>query len=537
MKVRRDSTPNTSYLDAASQYRVSEPGPSSVDDAENCCSTSTGQVDVAAEKAASRRGDKRRRMTDGTMWRAAAHRVAILALVASGCSSTTSTTNATVRAPSTNASANEIAANDDGPAIPNEPSAVILRQQRLYDEPDPLGPLQETFGVAPALLPPGQHTTDVLGIDLTLHLDRWWRLDEERPGSLNLVRPDDPVAALLPALLIQRPVGIAPVDRVADSSFLNGEQTYPAADLEQWLQSVEQIEILAAGTANVGGRQAQWWDVRLDRTAGPVLDSCIPGECILAWWTGGSPTTVTRALESLRYYLVPDPEGPIFVLLASVEEEFESWVALSTEVLESARFGSSAPHPVPADVSNGLHRIHSGGDSWRFVGLPGVVVTPDRYAISLQLPGYLHVSPLSSHFGDAVSSVVRAATDRAGNQFSSVDEVVDYLEQLGATSDRVTVERLPDEDLDGQMASVLKVSSDDTVLHHAVLHEGADASFANWPKLRYAQMWLIETPIGPVFFSAEGETAEKLEVAVEKTQDLFAWVTFDCPTDSCRWLR
>lgn len=257
------------------------------------------------------------------------------------------------------------------PAIPTPQSAELLRQERLYDFPEPLGPLAAANGVPPALLPPGDHTTDVLGIGVTLHLDRWWRLDDEIPGSFVLNRPESPVGALLPVIVFGRPVGLALPDRVDDLNHLPGEYDVPADELGSWLDDVPQIEVLATGDAVAGDRTGRWYDVEVDPSAGRTLEDCSPGVCVHAWWSGASGTVVARDQESLRYYEFPDPYGPIFVLVAAADDEFDEWVAIADGLIRATRFGASSPHPVPEDVSVGRIRGHERGEEWRFTTFPG----------------------------------------------------------------------------------------------------------------------------------------------------------------------
>ena len=270
-----------------------------------------------------------------------------------------------------------------------------------------------------------------LGIETTLRLDRWWRLEAEEVGSFWLTRPDAPVGGLLPVVVFLRPVGLAPVTRVAEADFTRGEHSVPPDDLGGWLDAVPQLEVLDRGSITVGDRVGEWFDVDVRDDAGPLIRECSPDPCINTWWSGGSRATVARDGESLRYYSFPDAAGAIYVLVASADEEFEEWNALTFDLLTASEFGESAPHPVASGTSAGAERVHEAGSTWRFTTFPGLTVTPVRFSVSVQSPGLLELSPFQSGDPGVRAAIVRPVATFDGRPLVDVDDVLTALGDAG----------------------------------------------------------------------------------------------------------
>ncbi len=403
--------------------------------------------------------------------------------------------------------------------IPNAPSAAILRQERLYDQSDPLGPLQHKYGVAPTLLEPGTYSTDVLGIDFEFTLTDWWRLDDERPGSMNLVPPKAPVGGLLPAFLVQRPVGLAPIDGVA-SLTSSRDFNYPPSELGQWLDDVEQINVLDTGEFRAGNRDATWWDVELDPEAGRTIANCVPGVCIFAWWSGSSSRTVTRDLESLRYYLIEDPLGPIFVLLAAEPSDFKEWVIAAEQVLGAATFGPSAPSPIRDGVHTASELLLPPGVPARVSGIVSLSLTPTRWAAVFQRPGYVQFAPQSYANFEAMPALVIPDSTLDGESIGSTGQLLELIEASGAT-------RLDDEVIAGQLVPSYQLVEGKPLIRRVALQDGHDPAFAEWPELDVARVWVLETPDGPMLLAAEAAAPHSLDSTVEETRKAATWIEFD----------
>ncbi len=419
------------------------------------------------------------------------------------------------------------------PTIPHALSPEVYRQERLYIRPDPLGPIAAAHGTPPTLLPPGDHTTDVLGIEATVRLDDWWRLDDEAPGSFTLNRPDAPLdPAATPAIVFERPVGLVAPGRVADDNLLPGE--YPFAPdglvswLGLWLDEVPQIEVLATGEAVAGDRTGWWYEIEVDPDAGPTLDGCSPDPCVHAWWSGASAQIVARAGESLRYYEFPDPAGPVFVLVAANEDEYEEWVAAADRLIRVASFGNSAPHPVPDGLSVGLVRGHDPGAEWRFVAFPGLVIRTEEFRFSQQQPGKLRFEPwIRNHYAHIVdAAVVRPYQDAVGNSLGSIDEVVEVL-------DASPLARLEDEPLLGTTAAVFSGVADGPIFRLFAVERDHDPGVANWPHFEAVHVWAFDSPIGPLLIAAEAESDIYITTAEQQAMELVGHMSFDCATDTC----
>lgn len=422
------------------------------------------------------------------------------------------------------------------PTIPTPASVDVLRQRRLYMQPDPLGPLSEAYGVTPVLLPPGEHVTDVLGIELTLDLDRWWRLDNEYPGLVDVTRVDTPIESDNPAVLFARPIGLAEPDDVAAPNALPGDHPVSPEDLGAWLEDVPQIEVVAAGDAMAGDRRGRWYDVDVDPSAGPVIrDECSPGACVRAWWSGGSGSIVARDGESLRYYEFPFPDGPVYALVVADDDEFDEWVEIADDLIRSVTFGPSEPQPIPPGYSFGLEQGFEAGREWRFIAFPGLAITPADYSISNQRPGRLLFEPWdqSSNAGNVVFVCPLQGAD--GRPMRSLDEVVDVLDASGLT-------RVADETIFETTSAVFTGMVDlDVPLFRRtpLIDDSHSPELVSWPE-QYDQIeqmlvrvWAFESPIGPLLLVAESEGDEGLAIATGWAMDLVDVTRFDRTSDTC----
>lgn len=403
------------------------------------------------------------------------------------------------------------------PAMPSEPSAELLRQERRYQFPDPFGSLQLEHGVAPVMLPPGEHVADSLGIEVTLRLDRWWRLEAEEPGSFWITRPDAPVGGLLPAVVFLRPRALAPINRVGDVDLFRGEHTLPPDDLGGWLDQVDQIEVLDRGDASVGGRDGSWFDIDVVDDAGPLSHLCDPGHCVHTWWSGASRSTVARDLESIRYYSFPDPEGPIYVLIAAADDEFAEWNALATDLLAATDFGPSAPHPVEPGVSVGFERAHERGDTSSFVEFPELEITVPLFSLSAQRPGILTVQGWRAYGHESRPEFVRPVETIDGDPIADVAAVESLLVDTG-------LERASDDHLLDGTRSVFDGVVDGAILRRTELAPGDDLAFVAWPEFErtHARIWVIDGPRGPLIMSATSSSAANLPSAIRQAEDLMA---------------
>ena len=457
---------------------------------------------------------------------------AIAALVAAACTETDATSSSgtdqaeagalpvsveTVVAPTTSTTE---------PRLPSPASAAIVRQERRYYVPEPLGPLALANGVTPTLLPPGRHTTDVLGIEMALDLDRWWQLTFEAFGTVQMTRTDTPIGGQLPTILFERPVGLVEPRNVAAENLLQGEYPVPPEELGEWLEEVEQIEVLATGEATAGDRTGRWYEVRLDPSAGTTVDDCAPGRCAFVWWSGASVTIVARENEALRYYEFSDPQGPIFVLVAAPPDDGGAWFAIADELIRNTTFGPSAPHPVPEGVSAGAERIHERDDLWRFISFPGVVIEGAATSVSRQRPGYLGYEPWGPASNLADSSIVRPLQDADGVPMTGIDDVIAALEESN-------LERLDDEVFFSTAAAVFGGTPAGPIFRRAEVEPGDLPDFVYWPDQPVVQVWAFDSPIGPLLMAAETNDSANLAVGIAHVERLVDLMSFDCSDGAC----
>lgn len=412
------------------------------------------------------------------------------------------------------------------PRLPSPASAAIVRQERRYNVPEPIGPLAEIHGVVPALLPPGRHTTDVLGIEMTVELTDWVQLNVERIGTVQMTRTDTPIGLPLPTILFERPIGLAEPRRVADGNLLPGEYPVPPDELGAWLDEVEQIEVIETGEAVAGDRTGRWYEVALDPAAGTTIGDCAPGRCVSTWWSGGSITIVARENEAIRYYEFPDPQGPIFVLVAAPPDDDGAWFEFADQLIRNTRFGPSAPHPTPDGVSVGLERIHERGDRWRFISFPGIVIDGAATSVSRQRPGYLGYEPWTAASNRADSTIVRPLQDAAGVAMTGIDDVIAALEASN-------LDRLDDQVLFDTTAVVFAGTPDGPIFRRAEVEPGDLPDFVYWPDWPVVQVWAFDSPIGPLLIAAETNDSDNLDVGIAHVERLVDLMSFDCSDGAC----
>lgn len=411
------------------------------------------------------------------------------------------------------------------PELPSPASAEVVRDSRRYLNPEPLGPLAMEHGIAPTLLPPGAHTTDVLGIEMTLDLDDWWQMTREIYGTVQLVKPDTPIGIQLPTLLFERPVGLADPARVSDENLLPGEYPVPPEELATWIDEVEQIELVATGPAAAGDRTGRWYEIMLDASSRRVRTDCDPGPCIHNWWSGASVTVILREGELMRIYAFDDPNGPIFVT-AAADPDDEAWMTTIDELIRNTTFGPSAPHPVPDGVAVGAERAHERGDVWRFAEFPGVVIEGAAISVSRQRRGSLGYEPWGPAANRADSSIVRPLQDAEGVPMETIDDVIAVLDASG-------LEREADETIFDTTAAVFTGLADEPIFRRAPLDDGDPIEFVSWPDQLNVRVWAFDSPIGPLLIAAEANGSADLAVGTSHAERLFDLMSFDCSDGAC----
>ena len=417
------------------------------------------------------------------------------------------------------------------PAIPAEPSAQLLREARLYANPAPIGVVQERVGIAPVILDPGRHTFDELGTEVALTLHDHWRLDAAEPGRVLLTRPDAELESLLPGLVFLRPLGFATPSRAATGTLHPGSSGWELWDLGAWIDAMPQITVLDRGTLPIGERQVSWWDVDVDPTRGRTNDFCEPGSCVEMMWTGGAYTMVARDLERLRWYEITDPQGPIIVLVAGRDDEWDELVADAHQIVGTAAIGPSAPHPIPDGLITAEFIEAGVNTDWRFTGVEGLVFRTETAVGIGQRPGEMWHSVRDE---EAVTSFVVPVADAEGDPITSTDDIMASL--TGAEG--VTIVDRNAEIL-GERAIVVDVDHDrgthdgEPLLFLGHPRPGFRPDLAGWPTLPLNRVWVVDSPVGPALVVAAADGPDLLGAALDRLDFFTEAISFCTTTDPC----
>lgn len=417
------------------------------------------------------------------------------------------------------------------PRVPSEPSAQLLREVRVFGNPAPLGAVQEQLGVAPVVLDLGPMTFDELGISLTLDFPAYWRLDYAQPGTFSITRPDAGLGALLPAVTFHRPIGFAPPPLVASGRLGGGSAAWdPDFELAEWIAAVPQVVVVDQGVIDVDGRSTAWFDVDVDPELGPTKGSCQPGSCVDFLWSGAHTYSVARDLERIRWYEIPDPQGPVIVFVSTSEEDFAEVVGDVHALLLSAEVGESAPHPIPHQTAYASILEIPANESWSFAGVPGVRLTAANYALVEQRPGQLTIWRVTRANADGPIGFVLPVATAAGAVVASVEDLVAAILELAET-----VESTADDEVLGRPATRIDFTHEGPgFLLLAAPRAGFASEEAAWPRHRHQRAWVLESPLGPAIIAASGATMLDLEWALEDIDWMLDGLSFcDAATESC----
>ncbi len=379
------------------------------------------------------------------------------------------------------------------PEIPNLASALVERQRRRHVVPDPMGDLQEQFGIAPVMLPLGEVTTTDLGIEMTLTFERWWRLESAGPAGIALAPPENPLGRLRPNVVFFRPLGFVDPVLAPSGQFLPGDQSIERDQLGNWISALGQVVLLDSEEMMIDGRVVTRYDVDLDPALGPTSDQCSPGNCIDFAWNGASNYFNLRDEEAVSYYEIADPKGPIVVIVA-YEEGDSLFGERADRLIRSARFGPSAPHPIPEDTRIANFSTVKAGE-WQVSAIPDVRIRFEFYASIAQRPGLVGFGHPVSGFGASVS---RLLMNGAEERLVSAEDVLDAL----GADEQWNVE-VGDEidwfDADGieRSGRVMLVGTDlveddpTPPVLLAMLEEGDDPRLPAWPEVADSTLYLV----------------------------------------------
>jgi hypothetical protein len=410
------------------------------------------------------------------------------------------------------------------PTIPGEASAQVIRETRLFADSAPLMSVQSRVGVAPVILDPGTYEIDALGTPLTLTLTEHWRLDYEGPGNISLTRPDAELEALLPVVSVHRPFGFADPTLAG----FGGSGGWFMQDLSEWIDAVPQIVVLDSGDITVGDRLARWWDIDVDPSLGPTISGCEPGSCVRFMWSGSHNNLVARDLERIRWYEIPDPQGPIVVFVSTNDADFEEITSATDELLRTAVVGPSKPNPIRNDIAYAKWSSITSNTPTAVSGVYGVLLQAPFFLDIAQRPGEVVAWRMDGINSDERVGLVVPATALDGEPIESVDDVLNAIESNALRSTRSSGEIL------GMPATIIDFELEgEGMLLLSPPRPGFSSQQAIWPQLPKGRAWVIDSPIGPAIINATAQTQTNLDDAVERVAWFTDLTSFCDSTDSC----
>lgn len=413
--------------------------------------------------------------------------------------------------------------------LKNDAVAEVLRQDRRHRYPDPLTDLELRHGIAPQLVERGELTTDSLGIELTLSLDRHWVIQESRPGWLVFAPPSNPLGALRPVIVFQRPVGFFDAEQAPKEEVIPGDQSMPADALEEWIESLPQVELQRRLELEIDGRTVRRYDVDLVPAKGPINPECRPVGCLNMMWSGGSDWIVLRGGERLRYYEIDDEQGPIVVIAIAIATAGDpSFHDLADRFIRTARLGPSHPHPLPdGTIWSSWVRMPAG--TYLAAGVPGLQLTFSRDRVVDQQAGSVTVG---DHIWKGTRGLVGELVGTPEGPIATVEEAVAALlnDPDWETADLGTIELADHVGTvhQARLVSVVSVERDGhrrertPPLVTAPLEVGDDPRLAGWPTMPGVLIGVIELDDGRLF--GLGASVRSSEEPEDLTDELIEWV-------------
>lgn len=452
----------------------------------------------------------------------------LLALLCSSCGTSGGLPHdeRVIQPPATSGVRGTAAGADNGltarPTIPNLPSAEVLRRVRKYSRIEPLGDLQEGFGVAPVLLPPGPVETAMLGTPVSLQLQGWWRLEFAAPGRLDFVPTNNALDAVLPRVSLLRPLGWFS-DRLVNATAATqpGAVTeYSPDDIDGWIADHDQLNLTGTGKLATG---TSWWDVLvLSGTRGECNEG---GQCVPILMAGGD-VLVAAGSEVLRIYRLDGSQTPVVAIAHATTSNAVETIRLADELVSSAVVGEPKPHP--ATDAPIAWNVYLAGESGFFevAAIPGLQVFSRAGGRLWQQPGSVSNERVS----------LTRALDAHGEPFGSVTEVVD---ELLATSPGLLVSVDGSAEAFGQRATILTVAGgSSTAILRTGVADGDRLEYAMWVRRAYERVWVVDSPVGPLLYSVGGSSSELVGSRAFELRANLSSFEFPClATDSCDEFR
>jgi len=328
----------------------------------------------------------------------------------------------------------------------------------------PIGDIETIFGddVFPQQLASGEYETGVLGTEVTFRLGEPLILAREFPGMLSFVDVN-----LAGTIHIARPSAIFTAEgAVSDENFFNyrtGIAPVPE-NIEAWLRSIGQIEVGDAQETTISGQPA----TRYELTSKPDdFYFCRRGTCLRLFHVGPDKIELFGHQRSVLWH-VPHTGGDVVIVAKADPENYEAWLSITEQVVESLSLGAPMPSPLTSDQYwAGWGTVGPG--EWSLPGLPWTFDFDLREVTLNHKDGYLSVSPPAERRGLLLARFVET---REG--LTATLETIDKT--LGEKYDRLDVVERDSMVVLGHEARVFDVGSKpgDLEFKHAPDAPGVD---------------------------------------------------------------
>lgn len=345
---------------------------------------------------------------------------------------------------------------------------------------------------------PGTYRSEQLGWPFSFTTAGEWWVQPNEPGRVVLTHPDS-IGPGDRDIVFFRPTSLAdPADPTAP---IDSQQRWDVGDIEGWLDNVTSaVPATGRRTYTLGEFDATVFEVRL-----PDGFTCGPEVCAGfadvggTWFVDFFPDTEFRV-----YWIDGGEHEPFAVWIGSGRDA--NWFTTAETLLDTVALGEPGPHPVNPDApweSGAPAEVPAGSAKFPVAGGITLMLDQERFvfqnngfaAVTLGVPGAV--------------TILKPISDGAGVPVTSVEDVIEAIERSAAEIDEVELEidlpfaarvldfRFPGFDDD------LLLKWDDTPDRGAAMD-------------RFARIWILDTPRGPIVATAQTDADEAaFEVVVE----------------------
>ncbi|MFV2039074.1 MAG: hypothetical protein ACC660_02405 [Acidimicrobiales bacterium] len=353
---------------------------------------------------------------------------------------------------------------------------------------------------------PGTQRVTSLGTPFTFTLDEEWWVQPNEPGFFVLsdpasVGPDD------------RDIVFVRVTGLPDPSATNvsseGRPEWPLDDIDGWLDNLaEGITITNRQTVNLGDRSAVRFDLRVEDDF-----ECGAEFCMVFVNNGESGGKALNPGVDFRIHWIDEGDSPI-VVITGAGLEGAPFFERAEAVMATLAFGEQQPHPIDTEGplwEAGLDADVPAGRADFFVAGVSVELAEERQV--RQNDGWVGV------FQRTPSGIfiLKPISDLDGNPLATSDAVAEALvadPTAGATEVDVSAE------------AAYPIREFETVPNSGTTFglKWNDKTGRNneWHTGQFTRLWIIDTPDGVVFVSAESAEESAFEGAVTEALGIIA---------------